>query len=108
MGEICSKCGLPQELCVCESIAKEDQKVEIRLVKRRFGKLITVISGIEDKTINVKELAKKLKMKLACGGTFKGNTIELQGDHLDRAKKYVLEEGFSANSITVVDETKRS
>lgn len=107
MGEICSKCGLPQELCVCESIAKEDQKVEIRLVKRRFGKLITVISGINDKTINIKELAKKLKMKLACGGTSKDNTIELQGDHLEKAKKYILEEGFSANSITTVDETNR-
>ena len=107
MGEICSKCGLPQELCVCESIAKEDQKVEIRLVKRRFGKLITVISGINDKTINIKELAKKLKMKLACGGTSKVNTIELQGNHLENAKKYILEEGFSANSITMVNETKR-
>src|SRR3989339_2029915 len=106
MREICSKCGLPQELCVCETIAKEEQKIEIRLVKRRFGKLITVISGIDDKTINIKELAKKLKSKLACGGTVKGNNIELQGEHIEKAKKYVIEEGFSANSISIVDERR--
>lgn len=105
MREICPKCGLPQELCVCESIAKEEQKVEIRLVKRRFGKLITVISGIDDKTINIKELAKKLKSKLACGGTIKDKNIELQGDHLEKAKKFVIEEGFSPSSITITNET---
>lgn len=107
MSEICSKCGLPQELCVCESIAKEEQHIDIRLVKRRFGKLITVISGIDDKTIHLKELARKLKSKLACGGTTKDKSIELQGDHLEKARKYIIEEGFSASTITVIDETKQ-
>jgi translation initiation factor 1 len=106
MSVICSKCGLPQELCVCETIAKEDQKIIVRLVKRRFGKLSTIIEGIDDKTINIKELAKKLKSRLACGGTVKDNNIELQGDHIEKVKKYVVEEGFSVNSISVIDETR--
>ncbi|HLC22552.1 MAG TPA: translation initiation factor [Candidatus Nanoarchaeia archaeon] len=106
MSEICSRCGLPKELCVCETIAKEDQKIEIRLVKRRFGKLSTIISGIDDKTINIKELGKKLKTKLACGGTVKDNHIELQGNHLEKAKEFMIEEGFSPRSITFKDETR--
>ncbi len=106
MRDICSKCGLPQELCVCESIAKEEQKIEICLVKRRFGKLSTIISGIDDKTINIKELVKKLKSKLACGGTEKDKNIELQGNHLETAKKFIIEEGFSPNSITIKNNTK--
>ena len=108
MREICSKCGLPQELCVCETIAKEEQKIEIRLVKRRFGKLSTIILGIDDKTINIKELAKKLKSKLACGGTTKDKNIELQGDHLEKAKKYIIEEGFSPSSITITNDVSYS
>jgi translation initiation factor 1 len=106
MSEIDPMTGLPKELGVWENIAKEDQKIEISVATRRFGKLATVISGF-DKTINVKELAKKLKSKLACGGTYKDNKIELQGEHVDRVKEIILEEGYSENAITVKKFEKR-
>ena len=82
MNDICSKCGLPQDLCVCESIAKETQKIEIYIEKKKFGKRYTIINGIDEKEIDIKELVKKLKSKFACGGTAKENKIELQGDHI--------------------------
>tara|TARA_Y100000310_G_C20302767_1_gene632591 strand:- start:267 stop:596 length:330 start_codon:yes stop_codon:yes gene_type:complete len=107
MSEICSKCGLPKELCVCETIAREEQKIEIRLVRRRFGKLITEISGFDDKMINIKDLGKKLKNKLACGGTAKEKRIELQGNHMHRAKEFLIEEGFSASSIQLNDRSQK-
>jgi len=100
MSEICSKCGLPMELCVCETIAKEEQKITINVVKRRFGKLITEVSGI-GKEINIKDLAKKLKSKLACGGTSKDGKIELQGNHSERVKDFLIEQGFAAETIDV-------
>lgn len=100
MGEVCSKCGLPQELCVCETIAKEDQRIEIKVVKRRFGKLTTVIQGINERDINLKDLAKKLKSRLACGGTAKGGVIELQGNHLEKVKEFLVEQGFAESTIT--------
>ena len=28
MASICNLCGLPEELCICEEIAKEQQKTE--------------------------------------------------------------------------------
>ena len=39
MPEICPKCGLPKELCVCETIAKEEQRIKVRSEKRKFGKI---------------------------------------------------------------------
>ena len=81
MNDICVTCGLPKDLCVCESIAKESQKIEIMIEKRKFGKKYTVIKGVDSKEIDMKDLLKKLKAKFACGGTAKGNSIELQGDH---------------------------
>ena len=100
MGEVCPKCGLPKELCVCETIAKEKQKIRIRTVKRRYGKITTVIEGF-DKDIDVKSLAKKLKSALACGGTSKDDVIELQGDHRQKAKEILIKNGFAEDQIEV-------
>src|SRR3990167_6011472 len=71
MSDICPVCTLPIDLCVCESIAKEDQRVSLFLTKRRFGKLATMVEGIEGKNIDMKAVAKNLKSSLACGGTYK-------------------------------------
>jgi len=100
MSEICPKCGLPKDtLCICETIAKEEQKIKVDTVKRKFGKLATIITGINEKDINMKDLAKKLKSKLACGGTAKGGVIELQGDHKKRVKEELVKLGFPMETI---------
>ena len=101
MSEICPTCGLPKELCVCESIAKETQKVEVTLEKRKFGKVYTVITGIDEKEIDMKQLIKKLKSKFACGGTAKEGKVELQGDHKSRVKEMLVEAGFAPETIVV-------
>ncbi len=101
MTEVCTQCGLPKELCVCETIAKENQAIIIRTVKKKFGKLYTIIEGIEDKDINMKEMTKKLKNKFACGGTGKDGKIELQGNHKQKVKKILVEMGFAPETINV-------
>ncbi len=98
---ICPKCGLVQELCVCESIAKEEQRIEVTTIKRKFGKLTTLIKGIDIKDIDIKEVAKRLKNKFACGGTVKENVIELQGNHMRKVKEELIKLGFPASSIEV-------
>ena len=98
MSSICPKCGLPLDLCVCDTIAKEEQQIHVRVVKRRFGKLTTLVEGF-DTSIDVREVAKKLKSKLACGGTVKEKTIELQGDHKAKVKKELVMLGFNAETI---------
>ncbi len=94
---ICPNCGLPSEACVCQEIAKKQQDIVIRTEKRRFGKIITIVAGLDG--VDIKEMGKKLKAKLACGGTIKNNEIELQGDHRGKVKKALLGEGFDENQI---------
>ncbi len=101
MSEICSTCGLPKELCVCETIAKESQRIVISIIKKKFGKKYTVIKGIDSKQINLKEITKQLKNKLACGGTVKGNEIELQGDHKQKVRLFLIEIGFMPETIDI-------
>ena len=101
MAEICITCGLPQDLCVCETIAKESQKIQVYNIKKKFGKVYTVVEGIDKKEIDIKDLAKKLKTKFACGGTAKKGKIELQGDHKQKVMESLVEIGFPPESIEV-------
>ena len=96
--EICPKCGLPKAACVCGDIAKTQQNIEVKTEKRRFGKVNTIISGFDD-GVDIKAIAKKLKMKRACGGTVKNKVIELQGNHKGFIKPILVSEGFSEDQI---------
>jgi translation initiation factor 1 len=98
---VCDKCGLPDDLCVCEEIVKESQRVKITLDKRRFGKYATIIQGIDDRSIDLKELSSLLKAKCACGGTIKESAIELQGDHKEKVKEILQKIGYSSELIDV-------
>jgi translation initiation factor 1 len=93
--------GLPKALGSWEAIAKEGQRVRVALIKKKFGKKYTAVSGIEDKNIDLKDLTKNLKSKFACGGTVKDGIIELQGDHLAKVKEHLIELGFPPESIGV-------
>ena len=56
------------------------------------------MSGFES-GVDVKKIAKTLKNELACGGTYKDQMIELQGDHQKRIKSLLVELGFEEDSI---------
>ena len=80
------------EIC---PIAREQQVVEIKIDKRRYGKTMTIIEGINEKTTDMKSLVSKLKSICASGGTVKDGKIELQGDHREKVKKYLEELGYT-------------
>ena len=86
------------QACVCEQIAKSSQRIQITTDKKRYGKIVTVVSGF-DKNVDIKQIAKALKNELACGGTFRDGEIELQGDHTKKIKPSLVRLGFEENSI---------
>lgn len=98
---ICKKCGQPEDLCICETIAIEQQKIRVYIARRKYGKPVTIIEGLETKNINLKELIAKIRQKLACGGTMKNNMIELQGDHKSKVKDVLVNLGFPEDQIEV-------
>ncbi len=95
---VCNQCGLPSDLCVCETIAREQQKITVGIEKRKFGKKYTVVKGFKTE-VNIDEIFRKLKSKFACGGTAKSGQIELQGDHKARMKAALIDLGFPEETI---------
>ncbi len=93
MAVVCKKCGLPDDLCACGELDKEET--------RRFSKTTTMIEGIDPKMSDLHHIAKELKSKLACGGTAKAGFIMLQGDHRDDVKDYLVRLGFTESAIEV-------
>ncbi|MGB9719162.1 MAG: stress response translation initiation inhibitor YciH [Candidatus Anstonellales archaeon] len=98
--EVCAKCGLPKDLCVCEVLQKEGSKrIKVTTDNAKFGKLVTVVEGV-DRTY-LKKTLKELKTGLACGGTIRDDTIILQGDHKKRIKALLVKLGYPEDSIMV-------
>lgn len=101
MSEIDPITGLPKELGTWETITKEDQTIKVYLERKKFKKFSTMIEGIDKKDISLKDLAKKLKEQFACGGTAKDGKIELQGDHKNKVKAFLVRMGFPPDTIEV-------
>lgn len=99
MTEICPKCGLPKEICACESMAKEE-KITVSTTERRFGKVTTLVTGMS-RDIDLRNIARELKTRLACGGTVKNGAIELQGSHKEKVRELLIKLGFPGDKIEV-------
>ncbi len=99
--EICPKCGMPKELCICDVLEKESaQKIKVKATKMKFKKWITTIEGIDKNQLeNTKT---ELKHRLACGGTIKDNKIILQGDHRKKVPAILEKLGYSKDIIEVI------
>ncbi|UCD02708.1 MAG: stress response translation initiation inhibitor YciH [Candidatus Aenigmatarchaeota archaeon] len=99
---VCPKCGLPKDLCICETMAREEEKIRVSLTDKRYKKIVTVIEGISG-DVDIKNVLRDLKTKLACGGTYKNKTVELQGNHIKRIKDLLVKMGFPAEKIEIAE-----
>ena len=97
-GRLCPACVQPLKSCQCRKPAasnKGDGIVRIqRETKGRKGKGVTLISGLDLETQQLKELAKELKQRCGTGGTVKDGLIEIQGDQRDMLLELLQQRGW--------------
>ena len=79
------------------AFAREGSAVRMRIDSRRYGKLVTVLTGFAD-DLDLQSLARDLKRHVGAGGTFKDRTIELQGDHRKAVRPWLEAKGFRVDA----------
>ncbi len=67
--------------------------------EKRKGKPITIIEGFNGATEDFKLLAKEIKTLFCVGGSFKDDTIIIQGDYRDKIMKFLQEKGFKVKRV---------
>ncbi len=80
-----------------EQVAIEPSEIELCIrpeKKGRGGKTVSVLYNFPTGHDYFKKLTKKLKRVCGSGGTFKGDSIEVQGDHREAIKIFLESEGF--------------
>ncbi len=101
MSEICPICSLPKDICRCQELAKTEQRIKVNVERRKWGREVTLIEGINSREISLSELVTKLKMRCACGGSAKDGIIVLQGDHRHNIKNVLGDLGFPSDNIDI-------
>lgn len=72
-------------------------KVRVRLERQgRGGKVVSVVENLPGHPERIAALASTLKARCGAGGTVKGRTIEIQGDHRERIVLALAEQGIEA------------
>ena len=102
----CPRCGkLPPPACACvlppgpaETLpAKPRVRTEVikmRREKRGGGREVILLDGFPKGGFDLEAFARELKRRFGTGGSVRGFTIELQGDHRDALEGVLLEHGF--------------
>ena len=97
----CERCGKLASECVCppepksrQLVPPEKQTARLTVEKRKKGKLVTVIRGLSADANDLPALLVRLKNSCGAGGTIDGDSLEIQGDHLDRLRTLLGDIGF--------------
>ena len=67
--------------------------------EKRKGKPTTIIEGYTGADEDFKKLAKELKTKLSVGGSFKDDSIIIQGDYRDKIMEILKDKGFKVKRV---------
>lgn len=97
------KAGLPEGPKVeakAPPVPKAPGRAVVRMERAgRNGKEVTVIEQLDLSLVQREKWLKELKGSLGCGGTLEGDDLVLQGDHRERAAKWLEKKGVKKVSV---------
>ncbi|MEZ6060507.1 MAG: translation initiation factor [Planctomycetaceae bacterium] len=99
----CERCGELEDDCTCPPpepvrIAPEKQTARLAVEKRKRGKLVTVIRGLDPAQNDLPSLLTRLKSACGAGGTIAADNLEIQGSHIDRIRSELRTIGYQVKT----------
>ena len=67
--------------------------------EKRKGKPVTILEGYNGAESDFRELARQIKTRLSVGGSYKDDTIIIQGDYRDKIMEMLQEKGFKTKRV---------
>lgn len=67
--------------------------------EKRKGKPVTIIEGYTGADNDFKTLTKEIKTLLGVGGSFKDDTIIIQGDYREKIMEFLRNKGFKVKRV---------
>ncbi|HEY2838554.1 MAG TPA: translation initiation factor [Pirellulales bacterium] len=95
----CDRCGALEAECKCPPpsaprVPPENQILRLAVEKRKKGKIVTLVSGLEGPAEHRAELLTQLKNICGAGGTMQDDLLELQGAHQERLREALIKLGY--------------
>jgi len=99
----CDRCGALEVDCTCPPlpaalIPPTEQVARLAVEKRKKGKVVTVIRGLPAQNNDLPALLSRLKSHCGAGGTIQEESLEIQGEHVDRIRAVLTELGYRVKS----------
>lgn len=95
----CERCGMLEADCKCPPdpparLPPEKQTARLAIEKRKKGKVVTVVRDLSAAGNDLPALLTLLKTTCGAGGTVHEDTLEVQGEHLDRIRAALVKLGY--------------
>jgi translation initiation factor 1 len=85
---------------ILSALDRESARIRVRVEPRRYNKPATVVSGFPT-GVDLAEITRQLKNRLATGGSVVEGEVYLQGDHRGRIREELARLGFEGEAIEV-------
>jgi translation initiation factor 1 len=87
---------------ILSALDRETARIRVRAEPRRYNKPATVISGFPP-GVDLADITRQLKNRLATGGSVVEGEVYLQGDHRARIRAELEKLGFDPETVEVSD-----
>ena len=91
---------IQEEAPIQEPVKAEMERQLLRVeMEKRNGKPATIVSGFTWDDVQIKELAKELKVTCGTGGSVRGGEILIQGDMRQKLALFLQQKGHKVKRI---------